>query len=247
MAAGSSAGFDRHITIFSPEGKLYQVEYAFKAVDQGGLTSLAVRGDNAVVAVIQKKVQDKLIDSTSMTNVHLITSRIGCTMTGMVADGRSQVLRARAEAAQFKYKNGFEMPIETLARRVADINQVYTQSAEMRPLGCIMTLISIDDVLGPSLFQIDPAGYYRGYRAISAGPKKTEANNILEKKLRDGPKLDKTKTLHMAVECLSTVLAADFKADEIEVCIVSDVEPEFKVLSLDEKESLLTDLYESRE
>ena len=80
---------------------------------------------------------------------------------------------------------------------------MYTQSAEMRPLGCIMTLISFDEESGPCLYQIDPAGYYRGYRAISAGVKKTEANNLLEKKIRDSPKLDKTKTLHLAVECLS--------------------------------------------
>ena len=75
----------------------------------------------------------------------------------------------------------------------------------MRPLGCIMTLISFDEETGPSLYQIDPAGYYRGYRAISAGVKKTEANNLLEKKIRDNPKLDKTKTMHLAVECLSQV------------------------------------------
>ena len=125
--------------------------------------------------------------------------------------------------------------------------QVYTQSAEMRPLGCIMTLISFDDELGPCLYQIDPAGYYRGYRAISAGVKKTEANNILEKKIRDSPKLNKKQTLHLAVECLSQVLSADFKADEIEVCVVSKDAPSFKALSVDEREALLNDLYESRE
>jgi len=248
-ARGSSAGYDRHITIFSPEGRLYQVEYAFKAIKTSGLTSIGVRGADSCVVLTQRKVPDKLHDPTSVTNMYNITDKIGLVMTGMVADARSSVQRLRREAAEFKFNYGYDIPVSFLAKRAADIAQVYTQHANMRPLGIAMIIIGID-VEGeskiPQLFRCDPAGYYIGYKATSAGQKEQEANNYLEKryKAEPNPSLSYDDTVQLALACLQNVLGSDLKAADVEACVVRNDNLKFTRLSNDEVEAQLTALAE---
>ena len=131
-------------------------EYAFKAITAANITSVGVRGKNCAVVVSQKKVpvchleslsiaiersaeqdplspghepqkKDKLIDPSSVTHIFKLSPSVGCVMTGSIADARAQVMRAQGEAAEFRYKFGYEMPCDVLAKRIANINQVYTQ------------------------------------------------------------------------------------------------------------------------
>jgi len=242
--SSTSAGYDRHITIFSPEGRLYQVEYAFKAIKTENLTSIGVRGVDSAVVITQKKIPDKLIDPASVTRLFTITNNIGCVMTGMIADSRSLVQRARREAADFEYKFGYEMPVSVLAKRMADIAQIYTQHAYMRPLGSAMILIGVDEEVGPQLYKVDPAGSYLGYKACSAGAKDQEARNFLEKKFKGDSQFDTDKTIKMAINALQTVLAEDFKAADIEVGVVTTSNRKFTKLTEDQIDQHLTEIAE---
>ncbi|XP_042382580.1 proteasome subunit alpha type-6-like [Zingiber officinale] len=244
MSRGTGAGYDRHITIFSPEGRLYQVEYAFKAVKASGITSIGVRGKDSVCVVTQKKVPDKLLDQTSVTHLFPITKCLGLLTTGMTADARSLVQQARNEAAEFRFKWGYEMPVDVLSKWVADKSQIYTQHAYMRPLGIVAMILGIDEEKGAQLFKCDPAGHFFGHKATSAGLKEQEAINFLEKKMKNDPVFSYEETVQTAISALQSVLQEDFKATEIEVGVVRTEDPTFRVLSTEEIEEHLTAISE---
>lgn len=222
-------------------------EYAFKAVNSANITSLGIRGKDCAVVVSQKKVPDKLLDPASISYIFQISPSVGCVMTGQIADAKAFVSRAQSEAAEFAYKNGYEMPCDALAKRLANINQVYTQRAYMRPLGVTITLISIDDELGPQLFKCDPAGYYVGYKATATGPKQQEVMNQLEKKLKkkEYAQGDWKQVTEFAIATLSNALSVDFRKNDIEIGVVGiDGDPKFRKLTVEEIDERLVSLAE---
>ena len=113
MAPGGG-NYDRHITIFSPEGSLYQVEYAIKAVSNCGILGIGLRGKDTVAFVAQRKVPDKLLDRSYVTSMYQITPKIGCLALGMVPDCKSVVMDLRNRAAKYKSKNGYDIPVRVL-------------------------------------------------------------------------------------------------------------------------------------
>ena len=188
--------------------------------------------------------QDKLMDPSTVTSMYRISEFIGSVETGMVADARSQVQRARYEAAHFKYKFGYEVPVSYLAKRLADFAQVYTQHAAMRPLGVACILAGMDEELGPQLYKCDPAGSYVGYKATCAGEKETEATNFLEKKFKTDPNLSRDEAIQLAIQTMQVVLSMDFKATEVEIGVVSKENLRFTLLNPAEIDLHLTRIAE---
>jgi len=240
------SNYDHHITIFSPQGRLYQMEYAFKASSTAsGLTGVAIRGSNSCAVVTQKKVPDRLIDPKSVSHVFSITPKIGCLATGLIADCKAQVQRARYEAADFQFKYGYAIPVHVLARRIADIAQVNTQSASMRPLATVCLLVGVDDEKGPQVFKVDCAGHYLPFFATASGAKEQEAVNFLEKRLDDMKTFDGDQTVRTAIMCLGSVLGSDFRGNEIEVATVEGKGGKFRNLTVTEIDGHLNAIAES--
>ncbi|KAG0657334.1 Proteasome subunit YC7alpha/Y8 (protease yscE subunit 7) [Monosporozyma unispora] len=241
-AAASAAGYDRHITIFSPEGRLFQVEYAFKATNQTNINSMAIRGKECAVIINQKKVPDKLLDPSTVSYIFRISNQVGMVANGPIPDARNAALRAKAEAAEFRYKYGYDMPADVLSKRMANLSQIYTQRAYMRPLGVILTFISFDEELGPSIYKCDPAGYFVGYKATATGPKQQEITTNLENFFKKSKTdyLDENeweKVVEFGITHLIDSLGTEFSKKDLEVGVA--IKDKFFILTADQIEQRL--------
>ncbi|PUZ72889.1 hypothetical protein GQ55_2G432100 [Panicum hallii var. hallii] len=241
LARGNNTApsYDRLVTLFSAGGRLYRVDYAWNAVRLAGVTSVGVRGADSVCVVGQRRARappkDKLLDTASVSRLFPITERVGLLATGIAGDGMTLAHEARNQAAEFRFKWGYEMPPDILAQWIADRAQICTQYVSKRPSGCVAMILGIDDEKEtPQLFTCDPAGYFLGHKAASAGHKDKEAVNFLEKKMENNPSLSFPETIQMAVSALQFAQEEDHKATEIEVGVVRKDDPIFRRLTLAE-------------
>jgi proteasome alpha subunit len=219
-------GYDRAITIFSPDGRLFQVEYAIEAVRRG-TTAIGVNCSDGVVLAVEKRVLN-LQDPTSVEKIFVIDEHVGAAIAGLTADARILVNQARIEAQVNRLTYDEIISIETLTKKICDLKQLYTQHAGVRPFGVSLLIAGSDDD-GSKLFMTDPSGAYWGFKAQAIGSGAQNVKELLEKEYKDDINLD--QAVKLSLKALKQVIESDFDSNKVEIAIIENKDKIFRVMS----------------
>jgi proteasome alpha subunit len=229
MQPGQMA-YDRAITVFSPDGRLFQVEYAREAVRRGATTAGVVFKEGVVLAADRRIPNPGLAEPASLEKIHQIDEHVACATAGLVADARVLVDYARltAQINRVTYAEG--MTVELLARRICDYKQQYTQFGGVRPFGTALLVGGYDET-GIHLFETEPSGSLTSFKATSTGGNKGPVMELLEQKYT--PNMDGEAAIVLAIEAIRQSLEDPQTLGQVEVCVVQ-VEKGFRRLTSEE-------------
>jgi 20S proteasome subunit alpha 4 len=242
-----SGRYDRAITIFSPDGHLFQVEYAQEAVKKGS-TAVAVRGIDSVVIAVEKKSVPTLQDDRTIKKIHRIDNHVFLAFAGLSADARVLVDAARVECQSYKLTVEDPVTIQHVTRLIANRKQVFTQSTGRRPFGISMLLAGFDPDGTARLFQTEPSGAYAEWMANATGRGQKSVREYLEEHYKEEAVADEMSTLKLAVKALSEVVQSG--ASNIEIASMTRHRDQatgkysckMRTLTLTEVEQLLKDV-----
>lgn len=179
--ASSGSGYDLSSSTFSPDGRIFQVEYAGKAVEHAGLL-VGISCEDGIVLAATKPQSSKMLVAGSGSRLATVAANCGGATTGFAPDGRQVVGRAREEAASYVETYGSTMPPSLLADRVAHYVHYFTLHGALRPFGATTMLAGYDEETSQcELYMVEPNGVAYQYRACAAGAKKQPAKTELEK------------------------------------------------------------------
>ncbi len=223
--------YDRAITVFSPDGRLFQVEYAREAVRRG-TTTVGIKFKDGVALVVDKRIASRLMEPTSMEKIYLIDEHIGCATSGLVADARVLVDNARVISQVNKITYGDRIGVEALVKRICDYKQQYTQYGGVRPFGTSLLVAGVDD-RGAHLFETDPSGGLASYKASSIGAGRNVVMDFFEENYRE--ELDVGDAVVLALKGLKKATEEELNPKAIEIGLVR-VDQNFGKLELGEVE-----------
>jgi proteasome alpha subunit len=210
-------GYDRAITMFSPDGRLLQVEYAKKTVRQGSL-AIGISCQDGVVLVADKRIMDTLIVPESVEKVWQIDTHLIAAASGIISDARVLIDRAQVKAQQHRVTYDGEIDIISVVKDMCDLMQMTTQSGGLRPFGVSVLIAGVDGKT-PKLFETDPTGVFFQYKATAIGEGETEVEEVLKKEYRDDITIE--EGLKLAIKALKKVLAQNFSTERIDATYVS--------------------------
>ncbi len=216
-------GYDRAITMFSPDGRLLQVEYAKKTVKQGS-TAIGMICSDGVVLVTDKRIVDPLVVSDSVLKIFQVDEHIASTAAGIISDARVLIERAQLKAQQ--YKVTFDSPIDTLSivKDICDIKQICTQSGGLRPFGVSLLIAGID-IDGPHLYETDPTGIFFEYKATVIGEGEQEGEEFLHKEYKEDITIE--QGVKLAIKTLQNVLKENFSIDRVDCVFIKTNKKQF--------------------
>ncbi len=228
-------GYDRAITMFSPDGRLLQVEYAKKTVKQGS-TAIGMVCSDGVLLVTDKRIIDPLVVTEAIEKIFQIDDHIGATASGIISDARVLIERAQVKAQQHRVT--YDSPIDTLSivKNMCDLKQLCTQSGGLRPFGVSLLVAGIDTD-GPKLFETDPTGIFFQYRAVVIGEGDEGIEDILHKKYK--PTIDLQEGLKLCVEALKQVLDEKFNVDRLDAAYIKTADRKFSKVDRKELDKIL--------
>jgi proteasome alpha subunit len=223
-------GYDRAITMFSPDGRLLQVEYAKKTVKQG-TTAIGMVCSDGVLVVADKRVMDPLMVAEGVEKIFQIDDHLASAVSGLVSDGRVLIERSQIRAQQHRVT--FDAPIDTISivKDVCDLKQLTTQSGGLRPFGVSLLLIGVDNS-GKKLFVTEPSGIYFEYNAAVIGEGEIGIDEELRKAYK--PTLTIEQGLKICIDALKKFLGKEFGLDRIEAGFIRSDRKQFRRMTKEE-------------
>ncbi|KTW29764.1 hypothetical protein T552_00971 [Pneumocystis carinii B80] len=237
-----TGSYDRAISVFSPDGRLLQVEYGQEAVKKGA-TCVAVKGKDSVVLGVEKKTALKLQDTRTAKKIGIIDHHVFVAFAGLNADARVLLDKARVEAQSHRLTIEDPVTVEYITKYIAGVKQKYTQSGGVRPFGVSTLVVGFDpnDVV-PRLYQTEPAGIYTSWKANSIGKSSKIVREFLEKNYKEN--MDRNETIKLAVKSLLEVIQTGAK--NIEIAVMSSGK-KIEFLTFDEIDAIIKEISAEKE